>query len=81
MSSGKSKKVTIKVMGEEYVIRSPSSREHMLEVGEYVNNLMQQLAERYPRMSLQKIAVLCCLNLASDLLTLQKKNKKNKGDS
>lgn len=71
------KRVIIKIMGEEYVLRSPSSKEHMLEVGEYVNKLMEELSEKHPRMSMQKIAVLAALNLASDLLQQKSKRKRN----
>jgi len=73
------RRVIIKIMGEEYVLRSSRPREHMLQVGDHVNTLMQELAEKYPRMSLQKIAVLTSLNLASDLLSL-KKDEKKKGE-
>ena len=69
------RRVVVKIMGEEYVLRSSQSREHMLEVGERVNRLMTELSEKYPRMSKQKIAVLTSLNLASDLLSLIEENR------
>jgi len=79
-AADENKKVIVKILGEEHVIRSSSSREHMLEVGDYVNSMMEDLLDKYPRMSTQKIAVLTSLNLASELLTLQKKTKKRKGE-
>jgi cell division protein ZapA len=72
-------KLTIKILGEEYTIRGPFSTEHMLKVGNYVNELMQDLTKKYSKISLQKIAVLACLNLASDLLLLRCE-KENTGE-
>ena len=72
------KRVVLEILGEEYIVRSTSSPEHILEVGRYVNRLLKELSEKYPRISLQKIAVLAALNLASELLPLQKKSKKGK---
>lgn len=72
------KRVTLEILGEEYIVRSTSPPEHVLKVGRYVNRLLQELWEKYPRVSLQKIAILAALNLASELLPLQKKNKKRK---
>jgi cell division protein ZapA (FtsZ GTPase activity inhibitor) len=36
---------------------------------------MNELREKYPAMSIQKIAILASLNLASDLLLLRKQGK------
>jgi cell division protein ZapA len=72
------KRVIVKIMGEEYVISSPNSSSHMYEVAEYIDKLMTDLFEKYPRMSMQKIAVLASLNLASDLLTLQRERRDRK---
>lgn len=72
------KRVVIEILGEEYIIRSSSSIDHMLEVSRYVNRLMKELRDKYPGMSVQKIAILAALNLASDLLLLRKQGKHRK---
>ncbi|MDO9535505.1 MAG: cell division protein ZapA [Bacillota bacterium] len=72
------KRVIVKILGEEYVISSPSSSGHMHEVAEHIDKLMIELCEKYPRMSMQKIAVLASLNLASDLLSLQRDRRDKK---
>lgn len=72
------KRVTISILGQKYVIRSPSSHKHISEVEGHVNALMKELSEKYPRMSRQKIAVLASLNLASDLLSLKKEKKRKR---
>ena len=72
------KRVVVNIMGEEYVLRSSNSQEHMLEVGKHVNSLMEDLAATHPSMSMQKIAVLASLNLANDLLEQLKEKKDDK---
>ncbi len=74
------KRVIVKILGEEYVLKSSNSPEHMLKVGEHVNKIMEDLAEKHPTMSLQKIAVLASLNLASDLLEHLKENDHSKNN-
>jgi cell division protein ZapA len=69
------RRVVIEILGEEYIIRSSTSSEHVQEVGRYVDRLMNELREKYPGMSIQKIAILASLNLASDLLSLRKQGK------
>ncbi|HHT47117.1 MAG TPA: cell division protein ZapA [Firmicutes bacterium] len=72
------KRVTINILGEKYIIRSPSSHKHIFEVEGHVNALMKELTEKYPRLSLQKIAILASLNLASDLLSLKKEKRRKR---
>ncbi len=79
LKNGKNR-VVLEIMGEEYIVRSTSSTEHVLEAGRCVNRLLREYWGKYPRISLQKIAVLAALNLASELLFLQKKANKGKGD-
>ncbi len=71
------KRVIVKIMGAEYVLKSSNTIEHMLEVGEHVNMLMEELAEQHPTMSMQKIAVLASMNLASELLLHKNQKRKN----
>lgn len=72
------KRVTLDILGEKYIIRSPSSHKHIFEVERYVNSLMKELSDKYPRIGLHRIAVLTSLNLASDLLSLKKEKKKKR---
>ncbi len=72
------KRVTLDILGEKYVIRSPSSHKHIFEVERYVNALMKEISARYPHMGLHRVAVLTSLNLASDLLTLMNEKKKKR---
>ncbi len=68
-------KVTVNIMGEEYILRGSSSTEDMYRVGRYVDQLMKSLSEKNVQMSKQKIAVLAALNLADELLKLKESQK------
>ena len=71
MEDKEKSRVTIMIMGEEYVLRGNSSPEDMLRVGRYVDRLMKTLSEKNVQMSKHKIAVLAALNLADELLKLK----------
>lgn len=64
-------RVTVKIMGEEFILRGTSSPDEMHRVGRYVDRLMKKLAENNIQMSKHKIAVLAALNLADELLKLK----------
>lgn len=86
MESDEKNRISVMIMGEEYVLKGTSSPEEMYNVGRYVDRLMRTLAEKNMQMSRHKIAVLTALNLADELLRLkeeiqQKGNKDNLGDS
>lgn len=71
MEDKEKSRVTIMIMGEEYVLRGNSSPEEMHRVGRYVDRLMRTLSEKNVQMSKHKIAVLAALNLADELLKLK----------
>ncbi len=64
-------RVTVTIMGEEYILRGSSSPEEMHRVGRYVDRLMKTLSEKNVQMNRQKIAVLAALNLADELIKLR----------
>ncbi|MFU8794399.1 MAG: cell division protein ZapA [Dethiobacteria bacterium] len=72
-------RVTILIMGEEYILRGTSSTNEMHRVGTYVDRLMRTLAEQNIQMSKHKIAVLAALNLADELLKLKENNRLGSG--
>lgn len=86
MESDEKNRISVMIMGEEYVLKGNSSPEEMYNVGRYVDRLMRTIAEKNIQMSRHKIAVLTALNLADELLKLkeevqQKGDKKDQGDS
>lgn len=74
-------RVTVVIMGEEYVLRGTSSPEEMYNVGRYVDHLMRTLTEKNVQMSRHKIAVLTALNLADELLKLKREAQSQKNES
>ncbi len=64
-------RVTISIMGEEYILRGSSSTDEMHRIGSYVDHLMRTLAEKNIQMSKHKIAVLAALNLADELFKIK----------
>lgn len=77
MEEKEKNRISVYIMGEEYILRGSSSTDKMHEVGHYVDQLMKSLAENNIQMSKQKIAVLAALNLADELLRLKKDNSLN----
>jgi cell division protein ZapA len=71
MEEKEKSRVTVTIMGEEYILKSSSTPEAMHQVGRYVDRLMSNLADKNFQMSKQKIAVLAALNLADELLRLK----------
>ncbi|MDW7739921.1 MAG: cell division protein ZapA [Bacillota bacterium] len=73
---GKEKnRVTVSIMGEEFILRSTSSIEEIQRVSSYVDRLMRSIAEKNMQMNRHKVAILAALNLADELLRL--KEEKN----
>lgn len=72
-------RVTVHIMGEEFILRGSSSPEEMYNVGSYVDRLMRSLAERNLQMSRHKIAVLAALNLADELLRIKEEIRNDSG--
>jgi len=73
MDDREKNRVTLMIMGEEYVLRGTSSPEDINRVGRYVDNLMRKLTEKNVQMSRHRIAVLAALNIADELLKIKEK--------
>lgn len=71
MNDKEKNRVTVSIMGEDYILRSFSSPQEMQQVGRHVDQLMKTLAEKNIQTSRHKIAVLAALNLADELLKLR----------
>ncbi|MBE7410617.1 MAG: cell division protein ZapA [Leptospiraceae bacterium] len=67
-------KVEAKIYGSEYLISGSDSKEYILELTDYVDQKMRELAAMSPGISVQKLAVLSAVNIADELF--QEKNNK-----
>ncbi len=58
---------TIKILGQEYRLRSDMDQAHLERVADYVDRVMRQVRESTP--DTQDAAILTALNIASELLS------------
>jgi cell division protein ZapA len=61
-------RVTVKILGEDYVLRSDSSPEHIRQVARLVDDRMQSIANTQPQLDISRLAIMAALSLADDLL-------------
>ncbi len=80
MEDKEKSRVTVHIMGEEFILRGSSSPEEMHKVGTYVDRLMRSLAEKNVQMNRHKIAILAALNLADELLKLKEEKRAHHED-
>ncbi|MCR3921302.1 MAG: cell division protein ZapA [Firmicutes bacterium] len=60
-------RVSVKIYGEEYTMRSPATPEHMRRLANYVDEKMKQVGQANNRLGINKVAVLTSVNLADEL--------------
>jgi cell division protein ZapA len=60
-------RVTVNIVGEEYIIRSDADTDHVRELAEAVDERMKAALAMNPRLSRGQAAILVCLSLADDL--------------
>ncbi len=61
--------IAIKILGQEYRVRSDAEASHLETVAEYVDGVLRELRRTTP--DTQDAAILAALNIASDLLMLR----------
>ena len=62
--------VTVKILGQEYRIRSEAEAQHLEQVAGYVDRVLREIQERSSS-DTQSAAILAALNIASDLLRVK----------
>lgn len=62
--------VTLKVMGQEYRVRSDEDAEHLEKVADYVDGLIREI-RRGSTADTQTAAIMAALTIASDLLAVR----------
>jgi cell division protein ZapA (FtsZ GTPase activity inhibitor) len=73
MSARKEQKdagLAIKILGNEYRVRSPADDKHLQAVASYVDSVLREIRENTA--DTQDAAILACLNIASELLRIRK---------
>lgn len=64
-------RVTVKIYGEEYVVKGYAEPEYIEGIAAYVDKKMRLIGQRNPHLSVSKVAVLAALNIADELTRLQ----------
>ena len=67
----------IQIYGKTYSLKSSSDQMNMEEVAAYVDAKMRELAAARSKTSSADLAVLAALNIAQELMELQKQNDAN----
>lgn len=65
-------RVHVKIYGEDYTMRGPSSPDYMKRVAHYVDEKMKQIGNVNSRLGINKIAVLTAINLTDELFRVRK---------
>ena len=65
------KSVAVRILGQEYRIRSDADEEWLQEVAACVDAAMEQVRERTKTVDTLDVALLTCLNLAREVLELR----------
>jgi len=64
-------RVAVRILNQEYILKGTESPQYMEMLASHVDNKMRQITQRYPTLSVQKVAVLASLQLADDLIKLR----------
>ncbi|MDN5348104.1 MAG: cell division protein ZapA [Clostridia bacterium] len=64
-------KVTVTILGQEYVVKGGESPEYVQMLAAYVDKKMRQIGQKYPHFPPVKIAILAALNIADELNKVQ----------
>ncbi|MCL6614007.1 MAG: cell division protein ZapA [Firmicutes bacterium] len=67
--------VTVRLMGEEYVIRGPDGPEYLAEVATRVETRLREEQEANPKLTKVQLAVLVALRLADELSKLRREHE------
>ncbi|EKP93976.1 cell division protein ZapA [Thermaerobacter subterraneus] len=68
---GTTHRVTVRIFGEEYVLRGEARPAYMERLADMVDRRMNEIAKRHPRLGITRIAVLAAINLADELTKLE----------
>ena len=71
----KSDKITVEIYGEKHVVRGEGTAPYIQGLAHEVDKKMRIIAQRLPRLSTQRLAVLTALNLADELAKLREEQE------
>lgn len=63
--------MTVTIFGRDYTIKSEVDPDHIKKAADHLNLKMKEVAESYPSISENRVAVLAALNIAYELSQTQ----------
>lgn len=64
-------RVTIRILGEEYVVKGKASIEHIHRLGSHVDKVMSEIKQKNPCLSTMQVAILAAVNISAELHRIQ----------
>ena len=64
-------RVTVHILGEEYVVKGKASADRIKDLGAYVDKTMLDVQEQNPCLSTMQVAILAAVNIAAELQRLK----------
>ncbi len=71
-------RVDVEIFGKVYTIRGDKDPDYVRRVAEFVDRKMREISEVTDTVSTARIAILACLNIADELLTLSQESEELK---
>ena len=68
------KRYKVRLFDDEYTILSDDMHEHIVVAAQHVDRRMHEMARNQPALDTKKMALLVALQLASDVVVLEKKD-------
>lgn len=75
MAQGDKRKVSVMIFGEPYVVLGSDDPRHVERLAALVDKKMRLVAQRNPRLTTSKVAVLVALNLADECSKLKQEQQ------
>lgn len=71
MTANKQNRVTVHILGEEYVVKGKASTDHIRKLGNYVDEVMSEIRQNNPCLSTMQVAILAAVNIASEFYRIK----------
>lgn len=71
MTANTQNRVTVHILGEEYVVKGKASADHIRKLGSYVDGIMSEIKQKSPCLSTIQVAILAAVNIAAELYRIK----------
>lgn len=79
MALSERNKVKVRICNEDYIFVSPAESEHLLHLASLVEQRIQDILKRDPRLGVARAAVMTAMILADGMLTQKEKTEQLQG--